>query len=116
MGSQVKTAARSLETVLAGKSIEWLRGASNTKLALSGLGGVRGFEARTPPVRIVAPSRQDAAPVWHLIVHLAGRGCYRMPGRSVEQRPGAVLLADGQEECSVEHSDGAHVVSWILPG
>lgn len=115
MGTWDGKAARSFEAGLAGKSVRWLGRAREPRATRTIFGGAAVLEATVPPLRITRGAAQQDAPGWHLTVHLAGKGRYRLDGGWVEQRPGAVVLLDARAPCAVEHPDGAHVVSWYIP-
>ncbi len=104
-----------LERVLGGKSVTWLgHGAGRPLCLVDGSRALPLFEARVPPVRI-SQRGSRARSERHLVLHLAGHGCYRAAGVTVEQRPGDVVVVDAAAAVEVDHPAGAHVVALALP-
>jgi AraC-like DNA-binding protein len=105
---------------LAGKDVTWLDGAGPRPRFFAGQAGrFPILEALVPPVRI----RQRAQRVdvgrhrstRHLVLHLAGHGCYREAGVVIDQAPGDVVVMDSAAPVEVTHPAGAHVVVLAMP-
>lgn len=100
-----------------GVGLDWLEGGPvSAGVASSSFADTVVVEARVPALRIGRSKRTSGLDLgYKLLLHLDGEAHYRHAGRTLEQRPGDLVLQDTALPFDATHPNGAHVIVWDLP-